>query len=402
MLSVIKMLAMHRAYKNIKSIAIATFNAVKDYENIRINQELTEYLTYMNLGVDYNEEQFLKYNALCEYYTEALYDLGRLEHDYRLARNAYYAHRLPESAVGEIALRASERHIHLREKYPRSSKLQIYLGWLTVEGYKMSGRLEEAIAASFAQTAALNRCKGYHQMGLSYQVQHRIDCYIKLRDFSRGKEEIAAVFDEVKRRSISGIKLAECSLRLGLATGNYQYAYEAALSYDTRTLKQFLTERHMQVWKIFEAYLHLLRSTGRLLIPEDDYRLRRFRIARFFNAVPDYARNKKGMNIQILIVQILHFAVQGRFGKITDRTEALERYCSRYLRNNEELRNNCFFRIVMIASQCDFKYSAVKRSTAKIYEKMTGAQAIKDARLAQDELIPYEELYEILLESMLR
>ena len=148
-----------------------------------------------------------------------------------------------------------------------------------------------------------------------------------------------------------------------------------------------------------QAYLQLLINTGRNELPADSNQ-GNFRVGKFFNDVPSYSRNKTGLNVQILVLHVMHFIVKGKHDKVIDRAEALERYCSRHLRKNEYLRSNCFFKIINAAIKSNFHRVATERRTAKLYERMTSEEAIRLSFVGEWEMIPFEVLYDILLDQL--
>jgi hypothetical protein len=147
---------------------------------------------------------------------------------------------------------------------------------------------------------------------------------------------------------------------------------------------------------VLEAYINFLVVAGQIQPQEDWPRLPQFKFAKFFNNVPAYSRNKTGMNIPILILQAMYFIVVGKYGLVIDRTEALERYCSRYLKDDENLRHNCFFKLLVITVQANFHKGATERKATTIYNRMVNAAE----RSIDIEIVPYETLWEIVLEHL--
>ena len=106
------------------------------------------------------------------------------------------------------------------------------------------------------------------------------------------------------------------------------------------------------------------------------------------------------MNTQILIQQVIYFIIQQQYTKVMDRTDALSRYGSRYLMNNENLRNNCFFKLLLTANKCEFHRAATVRKSSKTYQKMVSPEAKKLGRANSTEMIRYETLWEIVLQNL--
>ncbi|MBK6950081.1 MAG: hypothetical protein IPH16_20200 [Haliscomenobacter sp.] len=118
-----------------------------------------------------------------------------------------------------------------------------------------------------------------------------------------------------------------------------------------------------EFWKISEAYLLYLLYTGR--IPSTSEKAFNFRIAKFLNEVPIFSKDKKGMNIPILIVQILFTIAQQRYDLAVLRIDSIEKYCTRYLRKDDTYRSNLFIKMLLCIPQAGFHRVAVSRRASK-------------------------------------
>ena len=153
-----------------------------------------------------------------------------------------------------------------------------------------------------------------------------------------------------------------------------------------------------EVWYIYEAYIYLF-YLRRVIDQDVNERLRKFRINKFLNQVPSYSKDKKGLNIAILILQVLFLLHNKEYGKIIDRTEALRTYTHRYLRKDETFRSNCFIKMLMQLPAAHFHKSAVIRKTEELYNKLTSVSILNN-QSAEVEAVPYEELWEFVLSSL--
>jgi hypothetical protein len=137
-------------------------------------------------------------------------------------------------------------------------------------------------------------------------------------------------------------------------------------------------------WEIYKAYASILTN-------------RHLRLARFINQVPIFSKDKKGMNINILIIEVLDYLRKKVYSKIIDRTAALQRYCYRYLVDDiSTYRSYQFFQIILCLEKGAFCKKEVDPLVAK------HLQALKDHPLSeaqQDyelEIVPYEHLWEFM------
>jgi len=157
----------------------------------------------------------------------------------------------------------------------------------------------------------------------------------------------------------------------------YQEDFESAYNILISAKKEATKHSSLQeMWLILEAYANLF--TGR-----------KYRLQKFMNEVPVYSKDKRGMNINILLIQILSLLQKEQYGKLIDKTKALEHYTSRYLYEDANLRSNCLIKSVLTAEKCGFRKSMVEKRAAELLEKMSAAP-IRDIDM---EPVRYEVLW---------
>ena len=399
-LNLINLLLLRRAWHSAKYLSHLTLRRIKDFEILPINSRLSSILASLYLGVGFDEKQFTRYQNMANYYAEAERVLNLVSSHYREMRRMMYAHKLLPNEIGaRVALYVADCE-DLVSKYPKVSALQAMFFIMKVQGLTLLGDYLKAIHAANDAENVLKKCKGAGKQSLSLMALTRVECSIKLRDFAEGHLQVQRATEMVPPSSINHIKLTEYAITLGLQTGHFDYAYSQLAHLDRKTLERLLTAQHVEFWLILEAYINLLVLAKRIDPTQQERELPDFKLYKFVNNVPSYSKDKQGMNIQILIFQAIYFIIQNQYGRIIDRTDALVRYGSRYLMNNENLRNNCFFKLLLTAEKCNFHRAATVRESAKTYKKMTSPQAKKLGRANSTEIVPYEVLWDIVLENL--
>ncbi|MBK8557082.1 MAG: hypothetical protein IPL65_15510 [Lewinellaceae bacterium] len=222
-------------------------------------------------------------------------------------------------------------------------------------------------------------------------------CYVQLRDFKRGEAAAARGMQFIEEGSFNWFKYQELFLLLSLHARQYKRAYDTYL--ETVAHRRFATlpDSIRQIWKIMEAYLYFLIETGKIVPAKPDARFSRFRVVRFVNEVPLFSKDKRGMNIPILIFQILYLLQEKKYGEMLDRMEAISKYSSRYLKKKDNYRSSCFIKMLLQIPASDFHRVAVERHAGK-YAALLAKAPIDFAGQSHDiEIIPYEDLWEMVL-----
>lgn len=397
-LDVVRLLLTGKAFNAAKEIALYAFNNVKEYEIIPLNQGLTDIIASLHLGLFYNEELYLKYSELNRYYSQASYDLSIVTNYYREVRNSMYAHNESPMTTGQKAKDYVDACAAIRTKYHNVSQIQGMLVGTEITGCMLRGEYREAIEASLRGSEILKQCKGVSQSVLSVLALNRVECTIMLNDFELGRQQIRDARSQVQENPINDLALSEYAIRLGFITGNFEYSYRQFANASQRKIKRFLSQTSQEKWIVLEACINFLVAAGEIS-PEDDWpKLRNFRAGSFVNKVFNLTRNKKGENIQVLVLQALFSIVRKKYDHAINRTASLESYCNRYLKDDENLRNNCFFKLLLITTKSGFNRRTTERKGEAIFQRMRAAT--DRSKLNNTELIPYEILWRILLKHL--
>ncbi|MCB0574398.1 MAG: hypothetical protein KDC61_07520, partial [Saprospiraceae bacterium] len=181
-----------------------------------------------------------------------------------------------------------------------------------------------------------------YDSGFALQIfyYNLITCYLRLRELEKGQVIINRCQDFVDPKSFNWFKLQELSFLLAMHTTHYDNA--------AQVLKKVMDNPHLddqssqiiEVWKIYHAYIHFLIKIGRLSASSaTSNRNSKFKLGKFLNETPVFSKDKRGMNIPILIIQILYALVDRDYQQCIDRMEGIEKYCSRYLKQNDTFRS---------------------------------------------------------------
>lgn len=237
---------------------------------------------------------------------------------------------------------------------------------------------------------------------LAFQVFYYqlVVCCIQLHQFERGKATIEAYQSLYEEGTFNWYKLQEMFFLLAQHTRHYENA--VVISDHVRKHPKLVSQppQITEIWKIYEAYAYYLILTGRAPSSADADGTRPFKIGKFMNEIPTYAKDKRGMNIPILIIQIL-FSIQNRnYVQTIDRIDAIDKYCSRYLRQGDNFRSNCFIKLLLQIPEGSFHREAVLRRAEKYLKQLRSVPLEVAYQAHEIEIIPYEDLWEMALDSL--
>jgi hypothetical protein len=241
-----------------------------------------------------------------------------------------------------------------------------------------------------------------YDSGLPLQVfyYNLVVCYLQLGEFEKGQKAIERCEYFFEEGSFNWFKLQELFFLLAVRTGHWKEAYHL---YEKVVNYPRFDEKPVQVvemWRIFQAYVFYLIKVGK--IPETvlSERSKKFKMGKFINDISLFSKDKGGMNISVLIVQILYAIAEKDYKKSSDRIEAIEKYCSRYLKDDATFRSNCFIKMLLQIPQANFHREASSRKAKRLYDQLQTVPLEAASQAHEIEIIPYEVLWEMALESL--
>ena len=287
----------------------------------------------------------------------------------------------------------SKKPIITSANYVYHSSMVSIAKQMSVNNYKGSleiceNALEEISQLKFIHTKSI--------VNLSSQA---IACCIQLKLYDRGQKLIMAGINIMQVGIFNWFKYHELHLTLCLHTKNYQKAWEIFTNVVSHKKFKNLNNNVKQIWKIYEAWLNLFISAKQINADSDEDN-KQFRISKFVNEVYTFSKDKRGLNVPILIVQIALLLHQKKYGIVIDRMEAIAKYKDRYINKLDNFRSNIFIRMLLKIPKEDFKKDQVLNSTRKEY-KLLQEVPLDIANQSEDiEILPYEDVWDVVVSEL--
>lgn len=238
--------------------------------------------------------------------------------------------------------------------------------------------------------------------GIPLQVfyYNLIVCYLQLREFEKGQEMIVRCEYFFEEGSFNWFKLQELFFLLAMHTQHYDEAwkiYERVIRYPKFDEK---IPQIVEMWKIYEAYVHYLLKIGKISEQVLGDKPPKFKLSKFLNELAMYSKDKRGMNSSILIVQILFSIYEKNYDQSIDHIERIEKYCSRYLKENDTFRSNAFIKMLLQIPLGAFHREAVRRKAERYFKQLQGVPLESANQTHEIEIIPFEQLWDMTLETL--
>lgn len=181
----------------------------------------------------------------------------------------------------------------------------------------------------------------------------------------------------------------------------YTKRYEEALKIFNTAIShpqyKLLKGVNAEIWQLHAGYLHLLAKLKQLSPKAVEEKAGPFDYVRFINQFSAITSDKEGMNIPLMMFPVLYNLAEGNLFEYGRSLEALDKYRQRYLNNEANRRSAYFMKALVALSKVEFEREASER---KIRYELTELRKIPPedaARFFIVEIVPYEDLWELLI-----
>jgi hypothetical protein len=149
-------------------------------------------------------------------------------------------------------------------------------------------------------------------------------------------------------------------------------------------------------WHLYGGYLHLLAALGELDTQEVISVVGEFKYGKLNNEIEVVGKDKQGMNIPLILLPVIYALVKGKFDEKEMSPEALEKYRKRYLDTDLNRRSAAFLNLLLAFSKRDHKSAAAEKKIKKELDVLASEQPQVASQTFAVEIIPYEDLWELM------
>ena len=217
--------------------------------------------------------------------------------------------------------------------------------------------------------------------------------YLHSRQPLEGLKKAVLYLKDFHTTSSNWLHFQETHLLLALHARQYEKARQllkvCAESPTFGKLRKAARER----WELYEAYLEFVLPAQRLSPAQ------RRRRERWTLVLPEFSSDKRGHNISLLVLQVLHYLRHGTVEDVATRLENLARYRQRYLREDYASRTRQFIGLLLLLPDKNFDATVLKARSRNPLRKLQDTP-IPGGAYAETEIIPYENLWALVLQEL--
>jgi hypothetical protein len=389
--------------KNARLVAIQLsqrlLNIAEKYEFTDLSVDVLRVLRLHFGAREGNLKKYESYNALFKYYESLFHYENRAEELYTELVLKFIK---SKSSDEETRQKAIEYYAELEEPLARYTSYRLHLSALLIRLMIYSSVNDYKNTLTICDEALDFFQKKTYNASVPIQICYyqKLICYTQMKEYVQGKIAAEQCLSYLDEGSFNWFKYQELYFMLSMHTDNFQSAYQVYRQTTDHKSYQFLPPSLKEIWRIYESYLHFLVDMDRVEVAEHDTQFNKFRLGKFINETPIFSQDKRGMNIPILVIQIVFMIHQKKYGAAIDRIEAIQKYCSRYLVKDDTFRSNCFIKMLLQIPKASFHKAAVIRKSEKYLEKLENYPLNLSSQSHEIEIIPFEALWGLVLETL--
>lgn len=226
----------------------------------------------------------------------------------------------------------------------------------------------------------------------------KMSAYLHQRDFRMGKTNAEHYLKKFPEGSDPWFTFMEYYLLLAMHSENHIQAlaiFNRALS---NSAFKKLDGETREKWFIYEAYINYIVNRrnftqARLPKPKRQY----FQLNQFLEARHDYSKAQRNFEILCTTLQLLFWLERKNMAKAEERIDRLRALASRKLDKEVYFRPIQFIKLLHTLRKADFQTTDPQR-IEKHYNPLVQRSFFYRGAIAELEVIPYEKLWEMVLE----
>ena len=268
----------------------------------------------------------------------------------------------------------------------------LYRARLTHE--ELQGHFKEMIRVAAAAERHLAAGKlNERRFDLRFNHFVTIYAYLRSRQPVRGLLLAERYIRDFHPSSNNWFYFQEHHVLLAMHAGRYELAQRLLDTIAKNPAIVGQRESAMQRWDLYRSYLNFVLPVARVLTA------RQRQVAQQMLLLPEYSRDKRGHNVAILVLQLLHYLRERNLELVLLRFERLRKYQQRHLTEASTLRSRLFLRLLQIIVEKNFDPKKAAERGQNLLQQLRDTPPPGEA-FAEVEIIPYENLWQIVLDLL--
>jgi negative regulator of replication initiation len=271
------------------------------------------------------------------------------------------------------------------------------VGMLKVWSLTVINHYEQCLEVCNEYISRLEQKSFTFDSGILGLLQRKVICCIMLRKYELGIATIEKTYALMPINTHNWFNNGIIFIQLAIHAQDYKQAIQKCIELMQSSGFKNQTKVVIEELKICEAYLQWLVAYNKIKVTKAEKEaIGQFRMMRIINELPSFSKDKKGMNIPILMLQVLYLLAEKRYDEFLDRLDALSKYKTRYLKEDENLRSNLIIKMLHQIPENGYDKRKILRKTEALLQRLNDAQSAA----YEIEVFPYPIYWDFLISTI--
>ena len=221
-------------------------------------------------------------------------------------------------------------------------------------------------------------------------MRRKYTASLKLKKYDELRKIFVTYFARLPKYSANWFLLKSYNAILLMHDRKYVKAYKSLPNVHHQATN--ISENIIEFYKLNEGFAKLMIRLEAIAAGDV---VPKFRLFKLVNELPVHSKDKTGINVTILVMQVMYLIGERKFDDIIDRVDALQQYSYRHLKRNA-VRSKTFIQMIIQMSKANFHPIRTAHYTKKLAQKLQSIPLELSEQPLEVEIVPYEHLWEII------
>jgi hypothetical protein len=335
-----------------------------------------------------DKKEFEIYNKILNQYLEIQKDTFNAEEMAISFQMEFMRSRHRKPALSKLAHQNADQIGELLNKH-QTFETGIDYFRLRNQAYQNEAKYEESEKVLVEWLGFLDKNKKLAWRSLYAEIYlNRINNALYLSRFEQGFENISLCSKMVTEGDYNWFVMKDLEFLHFMHSRQFKEADNLVNTIITHKNFTSINKVRQEKWRIYEAYSTFINE----LTPAQN--TKNNKIERKAVDPVIFSSDKKGMHVNLLILNALYSLIFNYDAYLEDKQEALEQYYLRHLKNKENSRSKIFLQMLISVSKINSEnIEKMLRITNKQFQKLKNLSYSFDSGMELQEIIPYEILW---------
>jgi hypothetical protein len=260
-------------------------------------------------------------------------------------------------------------------------------------------------------SATLNVCNEYisqlesksflHKASLIMLYHQKIVCHLMLRQHDEGWKAIQKMASWVIYGSQNWFKDRTLFIQFCLHTSRHKEAMQGCIESINHEDFKNQSKDVQEELNIYQGYIQWLVAVGKIRPSQvEAEQIGSFDLNEFLKSIPTFAHDKRGLNVPVLMLQILWTISREDYDGFLERLDAFKQYKTRYLRDDPNSRTNLLIKLLTTVPELNYDLKKIKKQTDKTYNTLVNTTYSLKDETHEIEAFPYDMYWLYFLEYL--